>query len=228
MRYMGGKARIAKHVFEVIERYREGRVVLEPFCGPLNVTAALTGPRVASDVFRPLYSLYTSLRAGWDPPETVTPEEHAWQREHPDPNDPRQAFVGFGCSFSGVYFGGYARSTGRNYAAESRRALLARFARCSEVTFACASYTDYHPGPGVLAYCDPPYAGTSGYKTGAFDSARFWAVMSQWVDAGAVVLVSEFSAPAGWTSVWSRESVTGCGTKVTKDRPVEHIFTRAP
>ena len=42
MRYLGGKSKIARHVVDVIERYRApAQPVWEPFCGGLNVTREL-------------------------------------------------------------------------------------------------------------------------------------------------------------------------------------------
>lgn len=220
---------MARQVAEVIERYRNGRTVLEPFCGALNVTAALTGPRIAADLSRPLLSLYSALRAGWTPPDEISEETYALVQARRDPCDPLTAFVGYGCSFGGKLFGGFARGHGqRNYAREAKASLLRKFAACADVTFACVPFDAWAPGKSTLVYCDPPYAGTTGYPgLPAFDSAHFWCVVDTWVAAGVTVLVSEFAAPSHWRPVWSADSFTGLGSKGAKDRPVEHVFAPA-
>lgn len=226
MRYQGGKARVARQVAEVIERYRDGRTVLEPFCGALNVTAALTGPRIASDLSRPLFSLYSALRSGWIPPDEISEETYALVQARRDPADPLTAFVGYGCSFGGKLFGGLARGEGRrNYTRQAKAGLLHKFAACSDVTFACVPFDAWAPDKNTLMYCDPPYAGTTGYPgLPKFDSAHFWSVADAWVAAGATVLVSEFAAPSHWRPVWSSDSFTGLGRKGAKDRTAEHVF----
>ena len=46
-------------------------------------------------------------------------------RTHKDEDHVLTGFVGFGCSFGGKWFGGYARNAGgTNYAAQSKRSLL--------------------------------------------------------------------------------------------------------
>lgn len=213
----------------MIERYRDGRTtVLEPFCGELNVTAALTGPRIASDLSRPLFSLYSALRSGWTPPDEISEEAYALVKSRRDPDDPLTAFVGYGCSFGGKMFSGFARGRGEDYVRQAKTSLLRKFAACSDVTFACVPFDAWAPGKSTLVYCDPPYAGTTGYPgLPKFDSARFWSVADAWVAAGVPVLVSEFAAPSHWRPVWSADSFTGLGSKGAKDRPVEHVFAPA-
>ena len=56
--------------------------------------------------------------------------------------------------------------------------------------------------PGAVIYCDPPYRATMGYGV-SFDSDRFWS----WAgEASRVcdVYVSEYDAPDGWVSIWSK------------------------
>lgn len=206
MRYFGGKAKVAKQLAAYLESRREGRVFIEPFCGALNITAAMecAGPRLASDASPYLFSLYKALREGWEPPSEVSEELHQQVKARRDPDDPLTAFVGYGCSFGGTFFGTYARGAdGRNYALNARNGLEKKLSRCSQVVFACAKYDALRLDARHFVYCDPPYADTAGYAAvGAFDSAAFW----QWVrvqsSKGARVLVSEYKAPHDFRCVW--------------------------
>lgn len=75
-----------------------------------------------------------------------------------------------------------------------------------DMEFRAADYRSLLPVPGDLIYCDPPYRNTTGYgATPAFDSAVFWSTVDTWCAWGAVVLVSEFTAPRHWFPVWSKK-----------------------
>lgn len=208
MRYLGGKSRIVKPLSAYLESRRDGRLFVEPFCGALNVTAAIKGPRLASDASPYLYTLYSAIRAGWAPPQEVSEDLYQSLKQSRDPSDPLTAFVGYGCSFGGIFFSNYARGEGRNYAGEAGSSLLKKFSRCQEVTFAHCSYERLTPGAS-LVYCDPPYANTTGYNAvGDFDHVAFWERMRQWTRDGATVLVSEYTAPEDFRVVWSIETKT--------------------
>ena len=210
MQYLGGKHRIAKPLAAYLESRRGGRIFVEPFCGGLNITAAVAGERIACDASPYLFSLYKSLREGWQPPEEVTEEDYARANAARDPADPLTAFVGYGCSFGGKFFGGFARGAkGRNYAANAAGSLRRKFGRCSEVLFACCGYERLTIDRRCFVYCDPPYAGTTGYgAVGTFDSGAFWSRARTWASTGATVLVSEYTAPAGVDCVWEVETKT--------------------
>lgn len=228
MQYLGGKFRIAKPLCAYLESRRAGRYFVEPFCGGLNITAGMSGPRLASDASPYLFSLYKALREGWRPPDAVTEEMYAAQNNTRDPSDPLTAFIGYGCSFGGKFFGGYARSArNRNYCLEASGSLARKLARCAEVQFALCSYERLTPGTS-LVYCDPPYANTTGYSaTGEFDSAAFWQRCREWVRAGATVLVSEYAAPADFACVWSIETKTDMHGEGRKGR-TEKLFEYRP
>lgn len=228
MRYLGGKHRIAKELGAYLRTRQEGRYFVEPFCGALNITCQMSGPRLACDASPYLFSLYRGLREGWEPPDVVTEELYRHLKTTKDPADPLTAFVGYGCCFGGGFFTGYARSSGaRNYAGDAKRSLARKMALCTEVTFACCDYARLTPGPGCLVYCDPPYAGTTGYgAVGKFDSPDFWRRTQEWAHAGALVLVSEYVAPIG-RCVWEKAVKTDMHG-VGRDGRVEKLFEVAP
>lgn len=201
MMYLGGKHRLAKKITAAIRAEVGGLRCWEPFCGGLSMTVELAkgSDGIASDAHPALMHMYVALRAGWDPPDHVSEEEYRAARNLPDA-DPLKAFCGFGCSFGGKWFGGYARDPRPGalaYAAASRRRLLAQIPATRHWTFARASFFDQRPcALDAFIYADPPYANTAGYTgVGAFDSAAFWARCQEWRAQGTRVFVSEFRCP---------------------------------
>ena len=67
--------------------------------------------------------MLNAVKHGYDLPESVSEQEYKYIREHKDDDPALAGFVGFGCSFGGKWFGGYARDnrTSRNYASVSKQ-----------------------------------------------------------------------------------------------------------
>lgn len=204
MVYLGGKRIISRWVAENIQRHK-GRAVryVEPFVGGLGTferCRPLFASGMASDTHEDLILLYQAIASGWIPPETVTEQEYQVIRQGPP--SALRGFVGFGCSFGGKWFGGYARNKqGFNYARIARDSLLRSRSALASSDIRQASYEALPIDSSCFVYCDPPYAGTTGYSTGEFNHDRFWATVEGWARLGAVVLVSEETAPGGWDCV---------------------------
>ncbi len=139
MQYLGGKAKIAKPLAALINSFKP-TVYWEPFIGGCNVLPLVAASvRVGSDVHPPLIAMYRALQQGWEPPECVSEGEYAAARALSD-EDPLKGFIGFGCSFSGRWFEGYARNRrGDNFAGQAKRA-LAKVFPLAGTEFVCASY----------------------------------------------------------------------------------------
>jgi DNA adenine methylase len=226
MQYFGGKAKIAKDVASILARY-DRPCYVEPFVGGGWVAAQVRHSRkVLCDLNPALIAMWRGLQAGWLPPEELTEDEYAAAKLLPD-TDPLKAFVGFGCSFGGKWFGGFARTSRsgdkvRSYVAESRRSVLRKIAAMRDAEFRCCSYASLRPR-NCLVYCDPPYAGTTSYAAvGAFDSAAFWEWAREFSRTN-TILVSEYTAPADFVPVWSR-SVAVTVNGQARDRRTEHLF----
>ncbi len=211
MQYLGGKSRDAKRLAAAVNAYRKpGQIVWDPFCGGLSMAAALSdaGPVVASDIHRPLISLYRAVRSGWDPPSSVSEDEYRAAKDLPD-SDPLKAFCGFGCSFAGMWFQTCAPSrkapNGRviTYASSARASLLKQAPRPAYVGW--FDFLDSEPGPiDWIFYLDPPYVGTIGYAgTPPFDHDRFYRLCEQWA-RHTLVYVSEYACPVGRV-VWEAQ-----------------------
>ncbi len=231
MRYLGGKRRIAQDIARIVNAARGPLPFWEPFCGGLGASRALAagGPGLITDAFPPLISLYQAVRAGWDPPAALTREEWTAARSLPD-SDPRKAFAGFGCSFGGTWFGGYTKpgtrqAHGRDLhedpAGACRAALIRDLSALRECAIERLDFLDVEPRPlPCVIYCDPPYAGTTGYAL-AFDSARFWSRVQGWERVGVPCFVSEFGCPVPHRAVWSRAVSMKLGTGKPR---VERLF----
>jgi DNA adenine methylase len=237
MRYLGGKSRVAKHICEVMLQESPGRTLyVEPFLGSANIAAIMVphfGESTLSDACEDLVLLWQAALGGWVPPVAITEERYAVLRNG-QPSAER-AFAGFGCSFGGKWFGGYARSphrtediVGASSRSVARKATLMRGGNPTVIHGGYAEVLASIDLPeGTVIYCDPPYAGTTGYAAvGAFDSVAFWRRMAAVAETGADVYVSESEAPAGWLTVWEATPQESLGRHSTARR-VERLYRKA-
>jgi DNA adenine methylase len=224
MHYLGGKYRIAG---EIVKYLPDGAYV-EPFVGGASVLCrVINRPRFASDANAALIALWKALQSGYSPPEDISEDEYAAAKNLPD-DDPRKAFIGFGCSFSGKWFGGYARCTrGRNYARDARNSLLKKISHLADVQFSTCTYQNANYPAACVVYCDPPYAGTTQYGGVApFSWVDFWSFYRDLSLSGRAVFVSEYTAPEGWEPVMVKETRTELRTKANgREIRIEKLFT---
>lgn len=209
---MGGKAKVAAKIADYLNSIRRpGQSYIEPFCGACSVMARIddSGPRIAADAHPDLILLWQSLQQGWTPPARVSERKHRRLRRAAP--SALRAFVGFGCSYGGKFFGGYARAkkAPRGYAREARNSILKKLSTLKSVTFHHKSYLELPPPIGALIYCDPPYAGTEGFKgIPKFDHEQFWTVMRFWSRSNPVI-ISEAQAPDDFAPVLKIEAPRG-------------------
>lgn len=233
MKYMGSKARHAKELLPIILKDRKpGQWYVEPFVGGANMIDKVDEPRIGSDVNPFLITLLNSVANGWQAPSSLSELEYSSLKNDQNINDPLVGFAGFGCSFGGKFFGGYARgknSTGgwRNYAAETKRNLEKQASSLRGILFICSSYKELVIPKNSIIYCDPPYAGTTKYATGGFDHAAFWQWCDEQVESGHTVFVSEYSAPDHWECVWEKSVTANFDSgRVEASARTEKLFTR--
>lgn len=210
VQYLGGKKRLAKHIAAVLEQHREPHArFVDVFAGSLAITAAMSGERVANDGCTPLITLYRAWSIGWRPSIVIDERVYQLIREKADPFDPLTAFAGFGLSYGGKWFGGFARdhSSGRDYARTATQSLDKYVSACKGVHWSNLDFRDIEIRPGDLVYCDPPYRGTTqyGYFDG-FNYEGFVTTVQRWADMGATVFVSEYAPGSDtWLEVASWE-----------------------
>lgn len=226
---MGGKARSGKRIAAELQRWRQpGQHFVDMFCGALNVTRHMPGPRRAVDGCEPLIVMWKALQTGWQPPY-ITEEDYYTIKAVRDPKDPRTALALFGCSYGGVFARSYAKPRpSQDYPACARNQALAKIRDCSDVDFVHADYADVTGLSGKLVYADPPWECVGGKYpyVSAFDSRHFWQHALTW---GPCVFVSEgakASPGAGWSlySEWSVDGTVGTRTTGKRSKQIERLY----
>ncbi len=249
MKYMGSKARYAEQLVNAIQEelgYPNTRDIwIEPFVGGANMIAEIIGAKrkIGIDSHPYLISLLQAVQGGmWVMPDYVT--EGEYQEAKKNSNHFMEVsptglmawevgFIGFCCSYSGKWFGGYARGNAnngspRNYCLESKKNLLKQADKIKDVEFYCGDYKmagNLDGTEGAIIYCDPPYAGTTKYKNN-FNSKEFWQWCDDMVSKGFKVFVSEYNAPDGWRCIWEKQVNSSLTKNTGSKKATEKLFTK--
>jgi len=222
MRYLGGKAKIAKEIAPIILQNRP-KIVVEPFCGALNVTAAMLelDPKLqvyCSDYNKDLIDMWQAIKSGeFDPAfkEFVSEEEYRALKKAPP--SPFRTFVGHACSFGGKgkVFARDSKET--NYYQAAVNSTLRKIKHINRMHFSHKPYWDLVIPKESTIYCDPPYLGTY-HQTSwdKFDHDRFfdWASTQE-----NECYISELKTP--FKCVWEKQVNQDMGKK---GKRVERLF----
>lgn len=233
MRYMGSKRLIAKYIVPILEEARENddTYIVDLFAGGFNLIDKVSGKRIANDIDLYVTSLFKALQNGWEPPEEVSRELYYDIKNNKD-KYPKElvGFVGYGCSFGGRWFEGYARggfsSKGvpRNHASESARSVMKQVNKLQGVEIYNLPYWEVPIPENSVIYCDPPYKNTKSYKSSkAFDHDKFWQWCRDKSLEGHKVFISEYNAPDDFECVWEKAK-TSTITKGKGTPSVEKLF----
>ncbi|RKQ59864.1 site-specific DNA-adenine methylase [Thermovibrio guaymasensis] len=230
MKYMGSKNRIAKHLLPTMLVEAEKNNIttwVEPFVGGANMIDKVpdTYKRVGYDFNDHAIHALIGIRDNVEQfPDNLNESEYNKLKGLPPCTI--GSWVRIACSFGGIFESKLAADkTGlRNYAQEAKRNALRQSPKIQNVDFICDSYENLD-FENCLIYCDPPYQGTSGYKTGAFDHEKFF----DWCRNQAkknIVFVSEYNAPDDFTEVWRGEVKTNFAStrKKATHNAVEKLF----
>lgn len=225
---MGSKARLAKHILPIMLKDRkDGQYWVEPFVGACNLIDKVDGNRIGSDVNPYIIALYKALQNGWVPPSIVSKEEYITIKENKEfyPAE-LVAFVGYGCSFGGKWFNGYAAcAKGINYADQSKRSVLKQLESMMNVDLRVCNYYELQIPPNSIIYCDPPYASTTDYKAvDTFDSQAFFEWCREKRKEGHTVFVSEYQASDDFTCVFEKTVSNPLSDKNRKAARTEKLF----
>ena len=209
MQYMGGKSRISKQIAEILNSAIDKNTpFVSLFCGSCAIESKVQADvKILNDKHPYLIAMWQALQNGWMPPDVVTKEEYYRVKANMDENLALTGFVGFGCSFGGKWWGGYAKDKrGDDYCGQAKRGLLKDLVGIQSATFTCLDYRDLEIPDGAVVYCDPPYVNTTGYTVGQFNTDDFWDYMRQ-ISKRCDVYISEESAPNDFECIWSKEKV---------------------
>ena len=219
MQYFGGKAKIAKELSGVLNNYLIGndKPFIDAFCGSCNIISKIDSNRIriANDKHKELIAMWQWVKEmGVDRlPTDVSKELYYYIKTSTTSPDWLKGFVGFGCSFAGKWWGGYATSDNkeRNYAMNAINTIAKKLKGLNNVTFVCGDYFDIViPSVPSIIYCDIPYKNTTGYSNGTFNHEAFYQWTYSMKALGHIVLVSEYEMNVDEAVreniVWRKES----------------------
>jgi len=219
MRYIGGKHRQGKVIREFVKRlYAPGEFYIEPFCGALNSACYMSefvGSMFLSDIQRPLIKLWQWLiHENGQLPDVVTEEMYQEYKRMNNPEDPLTAYIGYGFSFGGKLWGGYARhfkgQRPEGYQEKESEKLKASTMKKVEtmkkvkcLNFNCCGYEEYSGIYDAFFYLDPPYInGTKQNSKLQFDHNSFWEFARK-LSKENKVLITEMVAPDDFTPIYN-------------------------
>lgn len=210
MKYMGSKARIAKHILPIILKDRkDGQWYVEPFVGGANMIDKVDGNRIGSDLNKPLIACLDAMSKGWLPLKGVSEEFFNEVKINNSIVDlPTLGYIGTQLTFGAMWFSGYRKDKQgiRDYSDEAFRHVEKQAPKLYGVKFESKSYSDLDIPQQSIIYCDPPYKGTAKYKAvDDFDHAEFWQWCREKCDEGHQVFISEYTAPDDFVCIWSKE-----------------------
>ena len=241
---MGSKAKYAKQLLVAIGEncnLPDYENWVEPFVGGANMIAEVANMvRLGNDINPYLIRMFKAIQNGWEPSDHYSEEAYLVARGNakltfnPSLNEAAEiGFIGIGCSYSGKWFGGYARGNAnngrpRNYAKESKNNLLRQKPFIQDVVFSEGHYENMCiPKSPSIIYCDPPYACTTKYDfEKRFESGKFWNWCYEMSQKGHKVFVSEYQAPKDWRCIWEKVVNSSLEQDTGNKKATERLFTR--
>lgn len=211
MKYMGSKARITKEILPIIlENHKETMPYWEPFVGGGNVIQHVPfdrriGTDASPEAINALISIRDYLHELPKNNKKFTEQDYKNLRnsdyKHKD-------YAAFGFSFGALYLSSWRKDNIgiRDYVNESFKNAEKQSPKLKGVNLFCASFDKItNLKEKHTIYCDPPYEGTTGYKTGAFNHSIFWQWCRNMSNQGHDVFVSEYNAPDDFVCVWEKQ-----------------------
>lgn len=162
---------------------------------------------ICNDIDDYLISMWRSAQNGYVFPDTITKEEYEYIKNNKDIDKTLTAFVGFGCSYGGRWFQGYAKNNkGYNYALAAKTSISndIKYLKAN-VDFENMDYRQIILPDNSVIYCDPPYINTKKYITHQnFNTNEFWGYMRT-ISKNHLVIISELEAPDDFVSIWKKQ-----------------------
>ena len=183
MQYMGSKNRFAKELVPIIQSYitEETNGYLEPFVGGANMIDKIKfDKKFGCDLNMYLIELLKHVQNEIsDIPDFILKEDYAEVKENKN-NYPiwYQGLIGF-CSFGNKFWNGYASNGKEDISGERTKSYFKSIKEQSEllkgIKFKNCSFQDINTNiSNFIIYCDPPYKGTTKYKTDGFPYDEYY------------------------------------------------------
>lgn len=177
----------------------------------MNLIDSVDGNRIANDLNFYLIEMWRLLLNGWIPKDYYDREFYNKVKSNKD-DYPYYlvGWIGFNCSYSGKFFGGYAGKantkigTVRNYQEEALKNVLKQVENLKGVNLCNVNYFELAIPPNSIIYLDPPYKGTTKYFAD-FDHDKFYDYCRQKKKEGHIIFVSEYQMPEDFSCVWEKE-----------------------
>jgi len=231
MKYMGSKNRFYKELLPIILNNRQQfQYYVEPFCGGCNLIDKVDGNRIANDINTYLIDMFKELVYN-----NFIPEKYSKEQYNDIKNNKNKypnyivGYVGFNCSYKGLFFSGYAGETKtkigtiRDYQQEAINNILKQVHKLVGVEFKNENYYDLIIPENIIIYCDPPYKGVSQYKTEKFNHDLFWDWCRIKTKEGHKVYISEYNAPNDFECIWSKTAKSSLSSSGNKNS-IEKLF----
>lgn len=213
MQYFGGKQRISKQLSQYLNmQLKENQSFVDLFCGSCNIMTKIDSNRlrIANDKHKYLICMWKELQKGWIPPNYCSKENYKYIKDCKDLNPFYTGFIGFGCSFAGKWFGGYASSDSRNYCLNAHNSTMKKIEKLKDVEFYNLDYFKVDIPSKSLVYCDIPYRNTTQYckdEVGVFNHDEFY----KWAKDNSDkydIYISEYkkNVPKDFGIVWETNS----------------------
>lgn len=211
MKYLGGKFRLRKPISEIINKYYEpNRTFVSLFCGACNVESLVNFDNIIlNDKHEYLMAMWQDFFNGREFKNTITREEYYYIKEHCKDDKGLYGLVGFGSSFSGKFWGGYAYTNRkeRNYLDEAMRGnvKIANNLKKHNTILSNKDYKDVKIPINSVVWADPPYFSTTTYSKGmSIDYTEFWDYMRE-LSKNNIVFISEEQAPDDFISIFEKQ-----------------------
>lgn len=210
MNYLGGKFRLKKPISEIINRhYKPNRTFVSLFCGACNVESLVNFDNIIlNDKHECLIAMWQDFFNGRKFKNEISREEYYYIKEHCKDDKGLYGLIGFGSSFGGKFWGGYAyNNCGQNYLDDAIRGniKIANNLKRHNTILLNKDYKDVEVPANSVVYCDPPYCNTTKYsKDMSIDYEEFWDYMRE-LSVNNIVFISEEQAPEDFIPIFEKE-----------------------
>lgn len=248
MKYMGSKNRLAKYILPIILKNRKkDQYFYDLMCGGGNICDKIPHPVVANDSDYYTISALKMIRDSIDKiPKNNTEftEDHYNEfkqfvklcKEHNDEKKLSHSigligYAGFTYSYSGKFFGGWARGNAsngspRDYVAESYRNAVKQSPNLQHVTLTNYDYWEIPLYPNSIIYLDPPYKNSTKYRKKDFDYDFFYNWCVEKSNEGHEVYISEYQMPDDrFECIWEKEVNNSLTKNTGGKKGVEKLFS---
>ena len=170
------------------------------------------------------------MSKGYEPPINISEEEYKHIKSHQeDYIDEFLGYVGFQLSYGAKWFDTFRRDKigKRKYDEEAYRNVMKQAPLLKGIIFKNCSFQDINNIKGFVIYCDPPYKGTTKYKSDPFPYDEYYDWCREMAKNN-IVLCSEYWMPDDFECIWSKETKANfdCNRKSDDDKNnrVEKLF----